>query len=111
MGETVVTGIDTIGSTPTDGEAVLYDAAADRFTTGPADSAGTVTNPLTGDLDAAGFDIGDAGTVTADVVSAGVVWVGNSAAGSTPGTVIHKVQIFDAAGVSLGFVAVYDAIT
>lgn len=37
--------------------------------------------------------------------------VGNSAAGSTPGTVTKKIEVFDAAGASLGFIAVYDAIT
>jgi hypothetical protein len=37
--------------------------------------------------------------------------VGNSAAGSTPGTVVKKIQVFDASGNSLGYVAVYDAIT
>lgn len=37
--------------------------------------------------------------------------VGNSAAGSTPGTCVKKVQVYDDAGVSLGYVAVFDAIT
>lgn len=37
--------------------------------------------------------------------------VGNSAAGSTLGTVTKKIEIFDAAGISLGFLPVYDAIT
>lgn len=37
--------------------------------------------------------------------------VGNSAAATTPGTVIGKMQVFDAAGSPLGFVALYDAIT
>lgn len=32
-------------------------------------------------------------------------------AATTPGTVAKKIEVFDAAGVSLGFVAVYDAIT
>lgn len=42
---------------------------------------------------------------------AGNLGVGNSAAGSTLGSVVKKVQIFDASGASLGFVPVYDAIT
>lgn len=37
--------------------------------------------------------------------------VGNSAAGSTPGTCVKKMEVFDAAGASLGFVPIYDAIT
>lgn len=37
--------------------------------------------------------------------------VANSTAATTPGTVTRKIEIFDASGASLGFVAVYDAIT
>ncbi len=37
--------------------------------------------------------------------------VGNSAAATTPGSVVKKIQIFDAAGASLGYIAVYNAIT
>jgi len=37
--------------------------------------------------------------------------VGNSANATTPGTVTKKIEIFDVAGASLGFIAVYDAIT
>lgn len=37
--------------------------------------------------------------------------VGNSAAATTPGTVVNKIEVFDAAGVSLGFVAVFDSIS
>jgi hypothetical protein len=37
--------------------------------------------------------------------------VNNSAAAGTPGTVTKKIEVFDVAGASLGFVAVYDAIT
>jgi hypothetical protein len=36
--------------------------------------------------------------------------VGNSAAGTTPGTVVKKIEVFDSAGNSLGFVPVYDVI-
>ena len=41
----------------------------------------------------------------------GGIGVGNSAAATTPGTVTKKMEVFDASGVSLGFVAIYDAIT
>lgn len=37
--------------------------------------------------------------------------VGNSAAATTPGTVTRKVEVFDMSGGSLGFAALYDAIT
>jgi hypothetical protein len=37
--------------------------------------------------------------------------VGNSAAGSTPGTCVRKIEVFDAAGASLGYIPVYDSIT
>lgn len=37
--------------------------------------------------------------------------VGNSAAATTPGTVVRRIQVFDASGNSLGFVPVYDSIT
>ncbi len=37
--------------------------------------------------------------------------VGNSAAGTTLGTVVKKMEVFDASGASLGFIAIYDAIT
>ena len=39
------------------------------------------------------------------------IGVGNSAAATTPGNVIKKIQVFNAAGTSIGYVAVYDAIT
>lgn len=41
----------------------------------------------------------------------GSLGVGNSAAATTLGSVTKKMQVFDAAGVSLGYVAIYDAIT
>lgn len=37
--------------------------------------------------------------------------VGNAASATTPGTVVKKVEIFDASGVSLGFIPVYSSIT
>lgn len=41
----------------------------------------------------------------------GHLGVGNSAAATTPGSVVRKIEIFDSAGSSLGFVPVYNAIT
>ncbi len=45
------------------------------------------------------------------VLASGGIGVGNSAAATTLGTVVKKVQVFDAAGSSIGYVAVYDALT
>lgn len=62
-------------------------------------------------------DSGVGGTELARITSAGKmlasggIGVGNSAAGSTLGTVVKKIEVFDAAGASLGYLAVYDAIT
>ena len=41
----------------------------------------------------------------------GGIGVGNSAAATTPGSVTKKVEIFDMAGASLGFIAVYGSIS
>ena len=49
---------------------------------------------------------------TDDTFLAGAgIGVGNSAAATTPGTVTDRIEVFDAAGASLGFLAVYDTIT
>jgi hypothetical protein len=45
------------------------------------------------------------------VATDGALGVGNSAAATTPGTCAYKIEVFDDAGVSLGFLAVFDAIT
>ena len=50
-------------------------------------------------------------TLTGGVAAVPKLGVGNSAAATTPGTVVNKIEVFDAAGASLGFIAVYDAIT
>lgn len=41
----------------------------------------------------------------------GNLGVGNSASATTPGTVVKKIEIFNATGTSLGFIPVYDTIT
>lgn len=63
-----------------------------------------------------GFDLGAANDATVQRAAAGIINVGklavtNSAAATTPGAVSKKVEIFDAAGASLGFIAVYSSIT
>lgn len=50
-------------------------------------------------------------TGTGNVRISGNLGVGNSAPATTPGAVQNKIEIFDASGVSLGFIAVYDSIT
>lgn len=50
-------------------------------------------------------------TITGKVQATAGLGVGNSAAATTPGNVVKKMEVFNAAGASLGFVAIYDAIT
>lgn len=64
-------------------------------------------NEATGDLFLASFGVYASGKVKA----ATGLGCGNSAAASTPGTVTKKMEVFDMDGVSLGFVAIYNAIT
>jgi hypothetical protein len=56
---------------------------------------------------------GAAGVLQAQqkLTAIGGLGVGNSAAATTPGSVVKKIEIFDAAGVSLGFIPVYSTIT
>lgn len=49
--------------------------------------------------------------VDSKVLATAGLGVGNSASASTPGTVVNKIEVFDASGASLGFIAVYDSIT
>lgn len=44
-------------------------------------------------------------------IAAAGIGVGNSGTASTPGTVTKKMEVFDGSGNSLGFVAIYNAIT
>lgn len=48
---------------------------------------------------------------TGKILAAGGLGVGNSAAATTPGSVVKKMQVFDASGTSLGFVPIYSSIT
>ena len=45
------------------------------------------------------------------VKAPGGIGVGNSAAASTLGTVVRKMEVFNIEGVSIGFVPIYDAVT
>lgn len=45
------------------------------------------------------------------VLATGGIGVGNSAAATTPGSVTRKMEVFNASGTSLGFVAIYSSIT
>lgn len=44
-------------------------------------------------------------------VAAAGIGVGNSAAATTPGSVVRRIEVFDATGASLGFIPVYSSIT
>lgn len=58
------------------------------------------------------FRQGTAGVRTNQKLLAdGGLGVGNSAAATTPGSVVKKIQVFDETGASLGYIAVYSAIT
>lgn len=39
-----------------------------------------------------------------------LIYLDPALTGTTPGTVVKKIEVFDVNGVSLGFIAVYDAI-
>jgi parallel beta-helix repeat protein len=48
---------------------------------------------------------------TGKVIATGGLGVGNSAAASTPGTVVRKMEVFSSTGASLGWVPIYNSIT
>jgi hypothetical protein len=50
-------------------------------------------------------------TVTGKVMATAGIGVGNSAAATTLGSVVKKIEVFDASGNPLGFIPVYDSIT
>ncbi len=54
-----------------------------------------------------------AGVLASDfkITAALGIGVGNSAAATTPGSVVKKMEVFDATGASLGFVPIYNSIT
>ena len=62
------------------------------------------------DVDWGRKGVGLVGT-SGKVVATGGIGVGNSAAATTPGSVVRKMEVFSAAGVSLGFVPIYSTIT
>lgn len=58
--------------------------------------------------------IGDGTTAWTSLASAATVGklkATNSASATTPGSVTKKIEVFDGAGTSLGFIAVYSSIT
>jgi len=50
-------------------------------------------------------------TTSGKFLAPGGIGVGNSASATTPGSVVKKIQVFDASGSSLGYLAVYSSIT
>ena len=53
----------------------------------------------------------NAGTLANARLGSDVMKTTSAATATTPGTVVRKIEVFDAAGASLGFIAVYDSIT
>jgi hypothetical protein len=82
------------------GREIAGAAGTTQTVTPPRDGAVTVT-PQVGPLEV--LDL-------AAIVD-GTIHVSNSAAATTPGSVVKKIQVFDLAGASLGYLAVYSAIT
>lgn len=87
-----------------DSQARFTDAANGKRSYGPGN---LVADAAFGRLaaDILGTDPGD------KLVANGGLGVGNSAAATVPGAVVRKAEVFDAAGASLGFVAIYNTIT
>ncbi len=85
---------------------VLNGSLYDIIVTGAAVDAQIGPNACLG-----GGVIAQSGGVIASAAFPGGIGVGNSAAATALGSVTKKVQIFDADGVSLGYIPVYDAIT
>lgn len=54
---------------------------------------------------------GDVSVPNGRLLAVGGLGVGNSASATTPGSVVKKIEVFDASGTSLGFVPVYSSIT
>jgi hypothetical protein len=57
------------------------------------------------------IDLSVGGAATFDGNLPNTLRVGNSAAATTPGSVVKKIQVFDEHGVSLGYLPVYNGIT
>jgi hypothetical protein len=72
-------------------------------------SGGTPTDGVKLDFD--GIDLKITNQEGGKLLVSGALGVGNTAAATTPGAVVRKMEIFSATGVSLGFIPVYDAIT
>ncbi|MDR7275079.1 right-handed parallel beta-helix repeat-containing protein [Catenuloplanes atrovinosus] len=79
--------------------------AAVHHTYAPADTVimQPVTDPSAGKPDMI--------KATGKVIAMGGIGVGNAAAATRPGTVVRRIEVFDAAGASIGFVPVYNSIT
>lgn len=112
------------GSGTTSGSYYATPSAATDFVFGCGTQANTRQAFI---IDAAGKHQWGSGAIAPDVtlyrlttdqlktddmmIAALGIGVGNSAAATTLGTVVKKMQVFDASGASLGYVAIYDAIT
>ena len=55
--------------------------------------------------------VGNLRCATGKLLADGGVGVGNSLAATTPGSVVRKMEVFDATGASLGFIPIYSSIS
>lgn len=86
----------------------IYDSGSTpRFTVNNDDGVVALGYPLT----VAGYVSATGDVVGANLRTSGNLGVGNSAAATTLGSVTKKVEIFNSAGTSLGFVPIYNSIT
>lgn len=79
-----------------------------------ADASGDLTNSMAlgaGAIAPASNTVMIGNTSVTKVLTSGALGVGNTAAATTPGSVVRKMEIFDASGSSLGFIAIYSSIT
>lgn len=96
-----IDGLTKFGSTSAD----LPDGTNSTWDTGPGGSYANVRAYALRKLNYA------TQAVEGGFLDGGKLSVGNAASATTPGSVVKKIEVFDAAGASLGFVPVYSAIT
>jgi len=100
--------------TDNDSTVFAYSGAANPVlgTTAISFAGSGVPNLTLAGRDLTGADFTGDVTTTGQVLATGGIGVGNSAAATIAvGTLAAKIEVFDEAGVSLGFLPVYDAIT
>jgi hypothetical protein len=108
------------GSTGTGGHLGISVNGGNAAGAGVGGAGGHIT--LGGMLTASGYLLVNGGTGgggsgangalnMTDIVRVNSLGVNNSASATTPGSVVKKIEVFDAGGTSLGFIPVYNTIT